>query len=125
MASSKKQPVRQTAPVLDNSAAVADPNLEKSKIIWALSEENFNNVIRVIRKLSLDKVNVLGMATAAKLKELEINPDLSNAVEVTPKGSDQYDPSSVLKWIEGINPEDEDSIDQLLAIDATYRARAQ
>lgn len=106
-------------PVLDNSAAAADPNLGKSQRIYAMNEIQFNGIIRKIKKINKDAVEGVSKSSARYLSLLGVDPDLSEYVAETPEGSDQFDQGTLNTWMEGIKIEDTESIRQLVAINAT------
>lgn len=96
---------------------------EAGAVIHALPANQFNSVIRAVRKLSTDKTLAIGVTAAARLTELKVNRDLSEAILTTPEGSDQFDPSSLVSWIKRVQVGDIDSVQQLIQIDATYQSR--
>ncbi len=123
----------QTEPILDGPP----PELDLGRTIHAMSEQQLNNVIRVIKKESVDKTGAIGRPAHIKLMELDgdardqgLTPivpspelDLDLIPEGIPDGSDQFDPGSIITWINKIQLGDDESIYQLSVIDATYRSR--
>ena len=112
-----------TQPVLDNSAAAADPDLEKSKTIYALSKVQYRNIVHQTQTADKNTVRTFVTATQAKLAELGVPRNLNGGHRNVAQGSDQVDPGTFLAWVKGIAAEDTDSISQLIAIDATAQGR--
>lgn len=119
----RKKP--QTEPVLDNSAAKANPKLEKSKVVKELSKEHYNNVIRFAKNASLERVNTLRTVTYNTLKRLQVKRNLKKAVSGIPKGSDHGDVGSLKTWMDSINRNDKKAVRQIVAIDATCVVRSK
>jgi len=88
-----------------------------------LEKNEFNSVIRQVRKTSSENVAFLRDATYNKLKELGVKRDMEYAVEKTPMGSDQLDTGSLVAWIKKVDKEDWPAVRQLLSIDATLVKR--
>lgn len=84
-----------------------------------LPQNDFNTVIRMIRRGDVNIVSQLRTVTFNKLKELKVDRDKSKAVTSTPAGSDQVDVMSIVNWINGIQADQKRAIWQLIAIDAT------
>ena len=112
-----------TQPVLDNSALAADPDLEKSKTVYALAKTQYRSIIHQVQSADKNTVSTFVTATKAKLAELGVPRELNRGHRNKAQGSDQIDPGSFLAWVRGIVAEDTDSITQLLSIDATAEGR--
>ena len=112
-----------TQPVLDNSALLADPDLEKSKVVHALTKEQYSSIIHQVQTVDLDGVRAVVNTTSAKLKELCVARTLNKPHRNKAKGSDQFDSQSIIRWVNGIQADDAESIKQLLGIDATAQLR--
>ena len=117
----RQKPV--TEPVLDNSMEKEFPSESKSKIVHALRQEQFDSVIRNIKKKPADAVQTICTCTFFALRALKVPRDLDESVVGTPEGSDHFDFGSFKVWAESIKPDDLDSIEQLVAIDATAKTR--
>jgi len=88
-----------------------------------LPANQFNNVIRFIRRAEATSIAQLRHVTFTKLKSLGVNREPGQAVAKTPGGSDQVDVRSIVEWIEKITIDDKPSVEQLVVIDATLVAR--
>jgi hypothetical protein len=84
-----------------------------------LPQNQFNNVIRMVRRSEAERVLVLRNATFNALKALGVKRDLSMVVVGMPTGSNQVDIGSVIAWVKKIKLSDTAAIAQLLQIDAT------
>ena len=90
----------------------------------ALTEYEFNSIIRQIKKSSEDRVAVLRTATHAALKRLKVRRAVSKAVKgPAPEGSDQSDGQSFAVWTQRLQKKDVEAVKQLVAIDATATVR--
>ena len=119
----KKKSVPHTAPVFDNSALEDNPNLQKSNIIYELPEHQFSNVIRAVLTRPIESVGAIGRAARAKLTALGVEADAVPPILNTPAGSDQFDPRSILDWIDKIPETADEAVEQLQTIDATFKFR--
>lgn len=88
-----------------------------------LPDNQFNNIIRFVRRGSADEVAQIRHATFSTLKRLGVGRDVSKAVVKTPSGSDQVDTQSIVVWMNQIQIHEKKSVAQLIAIDATAVAR--
>lgn len=113
----RKSPV--TKPVLDNSALNEDKNLNRVKKQKELNKDHFQNVIRFIKRSSLERVNTLKTATEVTLKRLGRKRNLKKAVSGVPEGSDHADIGTLVTWLNRVDKSDKKAVDQVLAIDAT------
>ena len=89
-----------------------------------LPKNQFNNVIRLLRRADISTVNTIRNVTYSKMKELGLKRDESKAAQKTPKGSDQVDVQSLVVWINSIKPDEKRAHWQLIEIDATAVARS-
>ncbi len=90
----------------------------------ALIPYHFGSMIRQIKRNSADRVAVLRTATYKTLKRLGVARDVTKAVTgPAPKGSDQGDTQTFVKWTLKIVAEDLSAVEQLVAIDATATVR--
>ena len=112
-----------TQPVLDNSALAADPDLEKSKVVYALNKTQYRSIIHQVQSAPKETVITFVTATKSKLAELGVPRALQSGHHNKAQGSDQIDPGSFLAWVAGVTADDADSIAQLIAIDATAQSR--
>jgi len=115
----------ETNPVMDNSALAADPNLEKSRVIKELDGRDFLSVIRMVKTTPVEEIAQIRSAVIKRVQQLDLETDIKLYWSRTPRGSDQFDPSSIIKWVEKINPEDAEAISQLLQLEATIREKIQ
>jgi RAB protein geranylgeranyltransferase component A len=84
-----------------------------------LPQNQFNNVIRMVRRSEAERVLVLRNATFNALKALGVKRDTNMVVAGMPAGSNQVDIGSVITWVKKIKKTDTAAIAQLLQIDAT------
>lgn len=89
-----------------------------------LPKNQFNNVIRLLRRADIETVNTIRNVTYRKMKELGLKRDVSKAAQSTPNGSDQVDVQSLVVWINAIKPDEKRAQWQLIEIDATAVARS-
>ncbi len=125
--------VPHTAPVLDNSAhGIDDPGTSDgrdSKIIHELPDTAFNSIIRKIKVGSLDAVNAIARIAGRRIQVGELSsdglshPDDDEAISGIPEGSDHFDAGSFKAWVDAIHQTHDESILQLIQIDATARKR--
>ena len=109
--------------MLDNSALEDNPDLQKSNIIYELPEHQFSNVIRAVLTRPIESVGAIGRAARAKLTALGVEADVVPPILNTPAGSDQFDPRSILDWIDKIPETANEAVEQLQTIDATFKFR--
>lgn len=112
-----------TEPILDNSMLNEFPSEGDSKIVHALTQGQFNSIIRNLKNKPLDTIQPICTCTFFALRRLKVGRDLEEAVPGIPKGSDHFDFLSFKLWVEKIKPTDADSIAQLVKIDATAKTR--
>ena len=84
-----------------------------------LPPNHLNNVIRVIKTASLDKVGGIRTATFLALKRLGVKRQKAKAVKKIPYGSDQVDIGSFVTWLNKVQPGDKKAVNQVIVIDAT------
>lgn len=85
----------------------------------ALPPNQFNNIIRLVRRGSAEQVAQIRQITFDTLKRLGAPREAERAVAKTPAGSDQVDMGSIVSWMQNVSADDWDSIRQVIAIDAT------
>ena len=88
-----------------------------------ISQRAFDSVIRLVKNAPLDRITMLRTATFKALKRLKTKRDKSKAVLGLPKGSDQQDVMSLIKWVDKVQRQHTKAIEQVVAIDATCVAR--
>lgn len=88
-----------------------------------LPKNQYNNVIRLLRRADISTVLAIRNVTFVRLNEIGVKRDLSKAVEKTPNGSDQVDVQSVVQWIRSVTPDQKRAVWQLVEIDATACSR--
>ena len=89
-----------------------------------LPPTQFNNVVRWIKQTEVDRLKGLTVATAATIARLHVRSvRMRNAIKGVPEGSDHFDSGSLVEWMNKVQPEDQEAVAQVLAIDATARAR--
>jgi hypothetical protein len=84
-----------------------------------LPDHQLNNVLRFVKMAALNKVLGLKTATFNTLKRLGVKRDGRMAARKVPKGSDQGDVGSIIRWMDGIQPTDKKAVAQIVKIDAT------
>ena len=89
----------------------------------ALHEQGFSNIIRYIKRSSLDRVEFLEKVVRERMAVLQMQPDESAIVSGIPEGSDQSDMGSFLTWMNKIQVDDVDAGMQLTQFHATAKAR--
>jgi len=85
----------------------------------ALEQNEFNNIIRAVRRTSSENVAYLRDATYRNLKRIGRKRDMEYAVTSTPIGSDQLETASIVAWMSKVDKDDWEAVKQLLGIDAT------
>ena len=99
------------------------PEFDETKSV-VLIQYHFDSMIRQIKRNSVDRVAVMRTATYEALKKLGVARDMTKAVTgPAPKGSDQGDTQTFVKWTLKIVADDSLAVEQLVAIDATATAR--
>ena len=94
----------------------------------ALDQAKFDRIVRFTNSASLSNVKLLGEFCRMSMERLGLKSQPKKAVRGLPAGSDQHDVRSIGEWMERISPtanaEDfEQASEQLIAIDATIKAR--
>lgn len=112
-----------TEAVLDNSMLNEFPSDGDSKVVHALPKDQFDSIIRNVKKRSVDVAQSLLALTSTTLGALKVQRDLDEAVSGIPDGSDHWDFGTFIVWAGKIKADDECSIEQLVAIDATAQIR--
>lgn len=88
-----------------------------------LPDNQFNNVIRVIKKSQVDRVKNIRQISFDTLKRLKVKRDLSKAVKGIPKGSDQTNVRAIIDWMNKVERKNKWAVRQVVAIDATAVVR--
>ncbi len=91
----------------------------------ALLDFQFNNIIRSIKRSSIDRAKQIRHVTYGELKRLGVKRNKSKVVKGIPKGSDQTNHGDAFTWMHSIEPGQKRAIRQLVAIDATAVARTE
>lgn len=119
----RKSPV--TEPVRDNDVVNKNRNAERSLVVRELSKPEFNNVIRYILRGTQDAARSIREITFENVKRLKLKRNMAKAITKTPKGSDQADSGTLVRWMRDIQITDKISVRQLIALDATcvYRMK--
>lgn len=112
----RKKP--QTDFVEDSSAADDTVLAEKE-----LQKGHFNNVLRFVKSAPLESVRPVRTETYNALKRLQVSRDFSKAKSGIPKGSDQVDVGTLVKWLRSIEKPNEKAIEQLVILDAVCCGR--
>lgn len=107
----RKKP--QTEFVKDSSSADGT-----NKRLTHLSKNHFNNVVRFVKTAELEAVKQLRSETYNNLKRLNLKRDLSACPVGIPKGSDQVDVGTLIRFLRGIEETHEKAVQQLIALDA-------
>jgi len=99
--------------------------LEDTKMLREvrLPENQFNNIIRFIKRADIERIKMLFVATQKTLDRLNIKSSWRRAVKGVPVGSDQGDLGSIFTWLDKIQISDIDAVEQVVAIDATASKR--
>jgi hypothetical protein len=114
----------QTEPILDNSALTENPDLELVRRVHALGSHQFNGICRKIKLAPLTSIEVVRNAVRDKRIEMGFEPAPELAIKKVPRtGSDQFDAGTFVTWVAGITRDDDDSIRQLLILDACLTVR--
>ncbi|KKM08382.1 hypothetical protein LCGC14_1724350 [marine sediment metagenome] len=94
-------------------------------VVKYMPPNHLNNVIRMIKTASLDRVKEIKTATFLALKRLGVARQPDNARKKIPKGSDQVDVGSFITWLSKIQAEDTEAVKQIVIIDATACRRVE
>ena len=97
--------------------------MDTSAVQTSLSVNSMNNVVRLVKLASFDKVKQLRTVTYEAMKELGVKRDLKLARTDTPAGSDQWDTGSIILWIRKVKPDQKAAVKQVRVIDATLCSR--
>ena len=90
-----------------------------------LPENQFNNIIRMIKMGSMNVVKEIKTATFLALKRLGATRRPVNARKKIPAGSDQVDVGSFITWMNKVQASDKKAVEQIVIIDATACRRAE
>lgn len=85
----------------------------------------FDNVVRLIKRAELERVNVLFVALTEALARVGVKPNGRRAVKGTPAGSDQWDVGSIVSWSRRVPAGDNEAVQQLVQLHATAYTRIQ
>ena len=94
-------------------------------VVKELSGDQFDNVIRFIKRSAVTRIGGIKTSTAATLERLGKKPNPAKAVAGTPDGSDQGNVRSIQEWLDKVQPGDRKAIRQVVAIDATAAQRIE
>jgi len=86
---------------------------------------HFRSIIRQIKTLSASKTEVFLTATETAMRRMRLKPDPSKVRKGVPKGSDQFNPQSFIRWTEKIGKTDKEAVKQLIVFHATAKARLE
>ena len=121
----KKTRVPDLGPHLDSFP----PDGDRDRETYALTEPQFNNIIRLVRMAPHETVKQLVFVLRGDkeqpgyLELLGVKRDLSKAVAKIPDGSDQWNARAVYEWFEKLKPNFRKAVAQAVAIEATAIAR--
>ena len=90
-----------------------------------LPDNQFNNIIRLVKMADLERVKHIKTATFLALKRLKAKRRVVNAKRKIPKGSDQVDIGSFITWMSKVQAVDKKAIEQIVSIDATACRRVE
>jgi len=104
---------------------VSETLVDIDRIQKELLPDDFNSVIRTIKRTRMDEVIYLRNATEASLKRLKVRRDKRQSVKGLPDASDHHDFGSIVTWMSKLQNKKtyKKAIKQLVAIDATANAR--
>lgn len=88
-----------------------------------LPTNHFNNIIRLVKTSSLDRIKEIETATTFAMERLGIARDLTQAQQKILEGSNQVDIGSFIVWLSKVQPGDGEAVKQIVAIDATASKR--
>jgi len=92
-------------------------------VVKKMPMQHFNNVVRWIKRCSLDKVGFFNVVCENTMQRLGLETDLSKAVKGVPDGSDSVDFMSIKVWMDDVNVEHKHAVAQIVAFDATVNQR--
>jgi len=84
-----------------------------------MPQQHFDNVIRMIHCSSRERILSIRHATYNTLRRLKVRRNKALAVTAIPAGSDQHDVMSLFVWMNKVNREDKEAVEQILTMDAT------
>jgi len=88
-----------------------------------LPDNQFDNIIRMIKKVDSEKLDVLATAVTDTMSRLKFKRDVSKAVKGVPDGSDQTDIMSIVVWLKKVPRRNRVTKRQVVTIDATIASR--
>ena len=119
--------VPHTAPVLDNdyeNKRAKEASSQSSPYIHAYGNIQLSSVLRNINRRPVAFATDIVHKTWNTLKRLGLKRDLTQAVEGNEiPGSDNFEMAQFRNWCDTLDKDDEDSVDQLITIDATARTK--
>lgn len=89
----------------------------------ALPQNQFDNVIRYIKRAEAEKVEQLEAAVLRVVREQRLRTRHVATVSGVPAGSDQFDAGSLVTWLSKVRREDGEAAAQVKQIAATAAAR--
>ena len=119
MAQQKRERKPDLGPHVPNTPNDADTDLD----VRTLPKQDLNNVIRFIKRGSVDSLAVMRAGLNEEMTRLGLSPNAGLAIAAMPEGSDQVNVRGVFEWAAKIQKGDRRAKAQLLAIDATLRQR--
>ena len=124
--------VPHTEPVLDNDFENAiregrikgETSSSSSKIIHAYRDIQLSSILRNINKRPVGFATDIVHKTWSTLRRLGLKRDIKLAVvDDKIEGSDNFEMAQFRNWCDTISKDDEDSLSQLVVIDATARIK--
>ncbi len=88
-----------------------------------LPQNQFDNVIRYVKRAEAEKVEQLEAAVMRVVREQRLRVHRVSAVTGVPAGSDQFDAGSLVAWLAKVRREDVEAAVQVKQIAATVAAR--
>jgi hypothetical protein len=91
----------------------------------AMAPNQFNNVVRWIKKWPAERVMALRHATWDTLKRVGVKRNAAKAVPGIPAGTDDGNMGDVFAWLAKVQKGDRKAVKQLVALDATAFVRTE
>lgn len=99
---------------VEDSSAADDTDLRQTH----LPKKHFNTYVRFVKSAPIDSVKQVRTETYNNLKRLGVKRDLTKAPGGVPKGSDQVDVGTLVRFLRSIDSSHTKAVEQLIALDA-------
>jgi len=88
-----------------------------------LNQNDFNTVVRWIKRTDVDRLFQFSVMFGNALKRLKCRTRTRVLIPGVPEGSDHFDSGSLQEWLKSIKPEDKPAVQQVIILNAVIKNR--